>query len=80
MGSSKVAITLESELLKEVDALVRNHVFPNRSKAIQKAVEEKLQRMNRTLLAQECAKLDSNFEKSLAEEGLDEDLSEWPEY
>ena len=80
MGSSKVAITLESELLEEVDALVKNHVFPNRSKAIQKAVEEKLQRMNRTLLARECAKLDPKFEKSLAEEGLDEDLSEWPEY
>jgi len=80
MGSSKVAITLESELLEEVDALVKNHVFPNRSKAIQKAVEEKLQRMNRTLLARECAKLDPKFEKSMAEEGLDEDLSEWPEY
>ncbi len=80
MGSSKVAITLESELLEEVDALVKNHVFPNRSKAIQKAVEEKLQRMNRTLLARECANLDPKFEKSLAEEGLNEDLSEWPEY
>ncbi len=80
MGSSKVAITLESELLEEVDALVKNHVFPNRSKAIQKAVEEKLQRINRTLLARECAKLDPTFEKFLAEEGVNEDLSEWPEY
>ncbi len=80
MGSSKVAITLQTELLAEVDALVRNHVFPNRSKVIQKAVEEKLQRINRTLLARECAKLDPKFEKALAEEGLDEDLSEWPEY
>jgi len=88
MGSSKVAITLKSELLDEVDALVKNRVFPlvknrvfpNRSKAIQKAVEEKLQRMNRTLLARECAKLDPKFEQSLAEESLDEDLSEWPEY
>ena len=80
MSSSKVAITLESELLEEVDDLVKKRVFPNRSKAIQKAVEEKLQRMNRTLLAQECAKLDPKFEKSLADEGLDEDLSEWPEY
>ena len=80
MASSKVAITLESELLKEVDALVKNHVFPNRSKAIQKAVEEKLQRINRTLLARECAKLDPKFEQALADEGVDEDLSEWPEY
>ena len=80
MGSRKVAITLDSELLEEVDALVKNHVFPNRSKAIQKAVEEKIQRINRTLLARECAKLDPNFEQSMANEGVEEDLSEWPEY
>lgn len=80
MGSRKIAITLESELLEEVDALVKNHVFPNRSKAIQKAVEEKIQRMNQTLLARECAKLSPKSEQTLAEEGVDEDLSDWPEY
>ena len=80
MGSSKIAITLESELLEEVDALVKHRVFPNRSKAIQKAVEEKLQRIKQTLLAQECAKLDPTQEQTLAEEGIDEDMSEWPEY
>lgn len=80
MGSSKIAITLESRMLAEVDALVRNHMFPSRSRAIQEAVEEKLARLNRSLLAQECAKLDPEREKALAEEGLTEDLSEWPEY
>ncbi len=80
MSSSKIAITLESGMLAEVDALVKNHVFPSRSRAIQEAVKEKLSRLNHSLLAQECAKLDPEYEKALADEGLTEDLSEWPEY
>lgn len=80
MVASKIAITLESRLLEEVDALVKDQVFPSRSKAIQIAIEEKLHRMNQTLLARECAKLDPRYEQALAEEGVEEDLSEWPEY
>jgi hypothetical protein len=30
--------------------------------------------------AKECVKLDPDFEKSIAEEGLSEELSGWPEY
>ncbi len=80
MASSKIAITLESKLLDEVDALVKKRMFPNRSRAIQQAIKEKLSRLNQRLLAVECAKLDPSFEKALAEEFTDEDLSEWPEY
>jgi hypothetical protein len=28
----------------------------------------------------ECAKLDTVFEKAMAEEGIAEDVSQWPEY
>lgn len=80
MSSSKIAITIESGMLAEVDALVKKSMFPSRSRAIQEAVKEKLSRLNHSLLAQECAKLDTEYEKALAEEGLTEDLSEWPEY
>ncbi len=80
MNSSKIAITMEPGLLAEVDALVKKHLFPSRSRAIQEAVKEKLQRMNHSLLAQECAKLDPEHEKTLADEGFTEDLSQWPEY
>lgn len=80
MSSSKIAITLESGMLTEVDALVKKRIFPSRSRAIQEAVREKLDRLNHRRLAQECAKLDPDYEKALAEEGLTEDLSEWPEY
>lgn len=80
MGRSKVAISLDQCTLSRLDKLVQKHVFPNRSQAIEEAVAEKLARMERSRLAQECAKLDPAFEKALAEEGLSEDLAEWPEY
>jgi metal-responsive CopG/Arc/MetJ family transcriptional regulator len=80
MGTIKIAITLNQNTLERLDRLVRNHIFPNRSRAIQGAVQEKLQRMERSRLARECAKLDPDFEKTMAEEGLSEELSEWPKY
>jgi metal-responsive CopG/Arc/MetJ family transcriptional regulator len=80
MGRSKIAISLDEQVLNRVDRLVKEALFPNRSQAIQVAVEEKLERLERSRLARECAKLDPEFEKSLAEEGLTEELAEWPEY
>jgi metal-responsive CopG/Arc/MetJ family transcriptional regulator len=70
MSTSKIAITLNSQVLSEVDALVRRRIFPSRSRAIQEAVKEKLARLNHSRLAQECSKLDPDYEKALAEEGL----------
>ena len=80
MSSVKVAITLDRETLIRVDGLVSRSVFPNRSRAIQTAVAEKLARMERSRLATECAKLDPKFEKALAEEDLGRELEAWPEY
>ena len=80
MGRSKVAISLDESTLHRLDELVQKQVFPNRSQAIQEAVAEKLARLQRSRLARECAKLDPAFEKALAEEGVSEDLAEWPEY
>lgn len=80
MGRSKVAISLDESTLSRLDRLVKIQVFPNRSQAIEEAVAEKLARLEKSRLAQECAKLDPAFEKALAEEGLSEDLAEWPEY
>ncbi len=80
MGTAKVAITIEEDLLKQLDNLVKSKVFPNRSKAIQAAVSDKLARINRRRLAQECSKLDKNFEQAMAEEGLDPEKDAWPEY
>jgi metal-responsive CopG/Arc/MetJ family transcriptional regulator len=80
MARSKVAITLNESTLDRLDQLVKKQVFPNRSQAIEEAVAEKLARLEKSRLAQECAKLDPAFEKALADEGLSEDLTEWPEY
>ncbi|GBE04951.1 MAG TPA: ribbon-helix-helix protein, CopG family [Nitrospirae bacterium] len=80
MSKTKIAITLDEELIEELDRLVSDHVFQNRSRAIQQAVNEKLQHLKRSRLAKECSKLNPSFEKAMAEEGLSEDLSEWPEY
>jgi metal-responsive CopG/Arc/MetJ family transcriptional regulator len=80
MGRAKIAITLDEKFLEELDRLVKDKVFRNRSQAIQLALEEKLGRLQRRRLAQECARLDPVEEKLMAEEGLIEDLSEWPAY
>lgn len=80
MSSTKVTVTIDRDMLARVDALVANKVFANRSRAVQLAVAEKLARMERTRLAAECAKLDPAFERTLAEEGLAQDLDSWPAY
>jgi Arc/MetJ-type ribon-helix-helix transcriptional regulator len=76
----KIAITIEEATLRRLDDLVRRAVYPNRSQAVQAAVDEKLLRLEGDRLARECARLDPAYEKALAEEGLNQDLSEWPEY
>ena len=80
MAKRKLAITLESSLVVELDQLVSKRRFANRSQAIETAVAEKLTRMARTRLANECAKLDRHEERALAEEGLAGSRETWPEY
>jgi metal-responsive CopG/Arc/MetJ family transcriptional regulator len=80
MAASKIAITIDDTILKRLDILVKSRAFPNRSKAIQEAVSEKLKRIEKSRLAKECAKLDPQFEQALAEEGLSLEMEEWPEY
>lgn len=80
MSASKIAITMDSTLVEELDRLVDEKKFPNRSRAIQTAVAEKLKKIHATRLASECAKLDSAYEQAMADEGLGEELEDWPEY
>lgn len=80
MSVAKVTISMESQLLKKVDHLVRERIFPNRSQAIQSAVEEKVSRLDRNRLERECAKLDKDEERAWADLGLPSEVDEWPEY
>ena len=80
MRSAKVAITIDREILIKLDRLVERKIYPNRSKAIQEAVMDKLEKLDRNRLARECAKLNPKYEQALAEEGMSEEFNEWPEY
>jgi metal-responsive CopG/Arc/MetJ family transcriptional regulator len=80
MGMMKVAVTIDADLLAELDQLVAQQVFPNRSRAVQEALRDKLDRMRRSRLARECARLDPREEQALAEEGIEQELTTWPEY
>jgi metal-responsive CopG/Arc/MetJ family transcriptional regulator len=80
MSTAKVAITIDKDLLDRLDGLVKSRRFPNRSRAVQEAVSDKLARIERDRLVRECAKLDRRFEQALAEEGMSGGEAEWPEY
>jgi hypothetical protein len=47
---------------------------------VESALAEKLARLARTRLAEECAKLDPVEERGLADEGLAVTTESWPEY
>jgi len=79
MPKTKVAVRLDSALLAQVDHLVARARFRNRSQAIETALAEKLARLARTRLAEECAKLDPVEERRFADEAWGAD-SPWPEY
>lgn len=80
MPKTKLAVTLDEGLVGELDDLVAARHFRNRSQAIEEAIAEKLGRLSRTRLARECAKLDVEEEKTMAEEGLAADRETWPAY
>lgn len=80
MPKTKVALTLDADLVERVDELVARRRFRSRSQAIESALADKLQRLARTRLARESAKLNPRDEKRLADEGLAEDFTSWPEY
>jgi metal-responsive CopG/Arc/MetJ family transcriptional regulator len=78
VAKAKIAITLDEELLRELDEVVAAGLYPNRSRAMEAAVRTQLQRMAGTRLARECAKLDPDEERALADEGME--LETWPDY
>jgi metal-responsive CopG/Arc/MetJ family transcriptional regulator len=80
MRSVKIAVTIDPDLLARLDQLVSENQFPNRSRAVQEAIRDKLKRLQRSRLARECAKLDRASEMALADEGLSKDCEQWPEY
>ena len=80
MAKAKVAVTLDSEVLGELDELVAQRRFKSRSQAIEAAIAEKLERLGGTRLAREVAKLDPDEDRAFAEEGMTSEIASWPEY
>lgn len=80
MPKRKVAVTLDAKLVHRVDELVSQQQFKSRSQAVEAALAENLQQLDRTRLARECAKLDPAEEQQLAEEGIAATGEMWPEY
>jgi metal-responsive CopG/Arc/MetJ family transcriptional regulator len=78
MNKAKIAVTVSPLVLGRLDAWVDNRHFANRSQAIEQAVEAHLQRLERTRLADQCALLDKNEERELADADLASDAAAWP--
>lgn len=80
MSVAKITISIDEQLLSRLDFLVQSRIFPSRSQAVQSAVQEKIMRLGKTRLAQECAKLDPTEEQAMADEGLAAEAAEWSPY
>lgn len=79
MARAKIEIAVDEQAVAEIDRLVREGMFANRSQAIEAAVKERIERIRQTRLARESAKLSSAEEQALAQEGYAEE-GEWLEY
>jgi len=74
----KIAVTLDHKTVTDLDRWVLQGRYPNRSRALQSAVDMLVEREKRSRLARELAKLDRAEEQRLAEEGLGDES--WPQY
>ena len=80
MAKTKVAVTLDAQVLRRVDRLVREARYPNRSQAIEAAIASHLDRLECRRLIEACALLNPEEERLLAEEGRETDGAAWPQY
>ncbi len=80
MAATKVAVTIDAQLLREVDSWVASGEFPNRSQAIQAALARlRAERTRHQSLLAELVKLEPERERALADERLVGETS-WPPY
>jgi Arc/MetJ-type ribon-helix-helix transcriptional regulator len=80
VARAKIAVSLSKSTVETLDRLVEDGVYPSRSRAIQEALDERLERLTRDRLARECAKLEPSYEAAFSEEGMDTEVDQWPEY
>jgi len=80
MRAAKITITIEPDLLLQLDRWVREGKYPNRSRAIQAAVVEKLERVRRRRLTEELANVNAAEERELGEEAHAAGSETWYPY
>jgi len=80
MATAKIAITISKPTLEKLDRLVEERKYPNRSRAIQEAVEELVLKYERSALAEALEKVDSSEERFFAEQGMQAEADSWPTY
>ncbi len=79
MSRTRIGISIDQKVLAEIDLLVRTRVFISRSQLFEIAVKQSLDRLHRSRLARESAKLDATEEQALANENYFADVAA-PEY
>lgn len=77
MPTTKIAISIEEDAVRQIDELVAREVYPSRSRAIQEAVADQLVKRSRSRLAEQCALLDSGDEQAMAEEFSADEVALW---
>ena len=77
MATTKIAISIDAKTVQRVDELVASAGYPSRSRLFQEAVEDKLVRLSRSRLAEQCALLDPAEEQEMADEFSPEELERW---
>lgn len=78
MATVKIAVTLDENTVRQVDRWVKAKRYPNRSRALQAALDEMSRRDRMERLLKEAEKANPAEEKAMAEEGIGVDP--WPEY
>jgi Arc/MetJ-type ribon-helix-helix transcriptional regulator len=72
MTTTKVAVSIDAELLREVDDWVARGDFPSRSRAVQAGLSRlQNERAQRGSMLAELSKLDPEEERSLTDEWLE---------
>lgn len=79
MGVAKIIASVDVKTIARLDRLVKEGKFPSRSSLIEQVIDEKLNRLGKSRIARECARLDPVEERVFADEGMTADSRSWQE-
>ena len=80
MPKDKVAITVEKDILRELDLMVKEKNIPSRSKAIEEAISQLIENWRKNRLYEQLRNLDVEAEKAEAEASVDAVNEAWQKY